>query len=146
MGFFKALGRRFNKAFAPIAQASLPIGHFPTPFRGARVVVFPKPGKTATQKEMAAAYRPISLLNCLGKLIEGIVATRLAEAAEEANLLPKEQFGNRRNRSTELAGRFVATAVRTAWSWGGKASLLQLDLKGAFDSVHHGALLATLKK
>jgi len=146
IGFLKACGEPFLKAFAPIAHASLQLGHFPTPFKGARVVVIPKPGKTRAQKELANAWRPIALLKCLGKIIETVVARRVTEAAEERGLLPEGQFGNRKQRSTEVAGRFVVSAVRTAWAWGGVASLLQLDLKGAFDTVHHGALVVSLKR
>ena len=74
------------------------------------------------------------------------MAKRLIKAVENNGLLPEGQFGNRKGRSTEVAARFLAVAVRTAWAWGGLASLLQLDLKGAFDTVHHMILLATLKE
>ena len=111
IGFFKACGKPFLKAYAPIANASLQLGHFPTPFKGAKVVVIPKPGKTKKQKELAIAWRPIALLNCLGKIIETIVAKRVTDAAEDGGLLPEGQFGNRKQRSTEVAGRFIISAV-----------------------------------
>jgi len=60
----------------------------------------------------------------MGKVLETIIAARLAKAAEDNGLLPEGQFGNRRGRSTEVAVRFVVIAIRTAWAWGGKASLL----------------------
>jgi len=50
----------------------------------------------------------------VGKIIEAAVGERLAEAAEEAHILPEGQIGNRKNRSTELAIRIVTEAVRTA--------------------------------
>jgi phage I-like protein len=76
----------------------------------------------------------------MGKILEAIIARRLTTAAEAYGLLPEGQFGNRKGRSTEVAAKFVTAAVETTWASGGKASLLQLDLKGAFDTVHHGAL------
>ena len=81
----------------------------------------------------------------MGKALEAIIAKRLMKIAEERNWLPKEQFGNRRHRSTETACCFLTQAVRTTWASKGKASLLQLDLKGAFDRIHHGALIETLR-
>jgi hypothetical protein len=39
----------------------------------------------------------------------------------------------------------VTEAVHTAWSRGAVATLLQLDIKGAFDTVDHTRLLATLR-
>jgi retron-type reverse transcriptase len=55
-------------------------------------------------------------------------------------------MGCRPGRSTELAARLVTEQVRTAWREGGTASLLQLDLKGAFDRVDHLWLLHTLRE
>ncbi|KJR80391.1 uncharacterized protein SPSK_05228 [Sporothrix schenckii 1099-18] len=53
-------------------------------------------------------------------------------------------MGNRRYRSTELAARLLTDAVRHVWGLGDTASLLQLDIQGAFDNVHHGWLIYTL--
>ena len=53
-------------------------------------------------------------------------------------------MGNRRQRSTELAIWVVTETVYTAWKLGGSASLLQLDLKGAFNTVNHNLLLDML--
>ena len=37
---------------------------------------------------LLSSYRPVALENTLAKLVERIIATRLAKAAEEHNLLP----------------------------------------------------------
>ena len=79
-------------------------------------------------------------------MIEAVVAERVTEAAESNGLLPANQMGNRRGRSTELAVRLLTDQVRTAWSHRAVASLLQLDIKGAFDTVCHRRLLDTLQK
>ena len=144
-GFLKACGPPFCRNFAAIAAASLQLGHFPTAFKKALVVVIPKPGKTPQQLRVPGGWRPISLLSCMGKLLEAIVAKRITKAAETQGWLPDGQFGNRAGRSTETAGRFLTQVVRTAWTWKGTASFLQLDLKGAFDRVNHHVLLASLK-
>src|SRR6185312_11562556 len=116
IGFLKALGLPFCQILAIIGEASLRIGYFPTSFKRAVVVVLPKPGKTPAEKELAGAWRPISLLNCIGKIIEALMAVRLTKAAEDNGLLPEGQFGNRKGRSTEVAVRFLVTAVYTAWA------------------------------
>ena len=108
------------------------------------MVILSKPGKTPFQKELARVWRPIFLLNYMGKILETLIARRLTKVAEKLNLLPKGQFGNRKNRFTKTAAKLLTAAVQTAWAQGGTASLLQLDLKGAFDKVHHGVLLNTL--
>jgi hypothetical protein len=49
-------------------------------------VVLRKPGKP--NYSAPEAYRPISLLNTLGKLLEVVVARRLSFLAEKHGLLP----------------------------------------------------------
>jgi hypothetical protein len=55
-------------------------------------------------------------------------------------------MGNRAHRSTELAIRMVVAQVQEAWRQKAAASLLQLDISGAFDTVNHIRLLATLRE
>jgi hypothetical protein len=54
-------------------------------------------------------------------------------------------MGNRPQRSTDLAIKLVVDATHTAWTHGAVATLLQLDIKGAFDTVNHTRLLHTLQ-
>ena len=143
-GFLRACGLPLVQALQQIASSSMVLGHFPTLFRKARVVVLRKPGKTLAQLRQAGGWRPISLLSCVGKVIEGLVAKKMTEAAEARGVLPPEQMGNRAGRSTELAARVVIETTKAAWKKRLTTSLLQLDLKGAFDNVNHEWLLATL--
>ena len=144
-GFLKVCGRPLADALAQLARDSYRLAYYPQRFRRADVVVIPKPGKTTEQRRTAAGWRPISLLNTLGKVLEAILATRIAHAAEEQRLLPEGQMGNRANRSTETALRAVTDAVYTAWGSSAIASLLQLDIKGAFDTVCHDRLVQVVR-
>ena len=76
---------------AKLFQDCLPRSYHPTPFRHSRTVVLRKPQKPAY--DVAKAYRPIALLNTLGKVLEKIVARRMSALAEEHNLLPVTQMG-----------------------------------------------------
>jgi hypothetical protein len=145
VGFLKACSRPLYEALAKVASASLALEYFPEQWRKAIVVVLRKPGKTAKQLELVNGWRPVSLLCVLGKVIEAIVGNRVAAAAEEHKLLPDGQMGNRRNRSTELAIRLVTEQVHEAWKHKAIASLLQLDIKGAFDHVNYIRTLDTLR-
>ena len=73
------------------------------------------------------------------------MGARIAKATEERHLLPEGQMGTRKNRSTEHAIRIVTEAVYTAWRHRAVTSLLQLDIKGAFDTVNHIRLLDTMR-
>ena len=101
-GFLRACGLPLVQALQQIASSSMVLGYFPTLFRKARVVVLRKPDKTLAQLRRAGGWRQISLLSCVGKVIEGLVA-KMTEAAEARGVLPPEQMGNRAGRSTELA-------------------------------------------
>ena len=116
--------------------------YFPRRFRNAR-------GAAETREDNSTAptgWRPIALLNTVGKVIEAIVAGRIADATEVNNLLPANQMGNKRNRFSELAIRLLTDQIRTAWAYNAIPSLLQLDIKGVFDKACHLRLLDTLRK
>lgn len=61
-------------------QACLQLGHLPTMFRVAEIILLPKPGRDLVT---AKGWRSISLLYCLGKGLERIVAKRMAWLAIE---------------------------------------------------------------
>ena len=114
-GFLKACKAPLARLLAEIATACLRCGHYPIRFRAANVVVLRKPGKTVAQQQTAGAYRPISLLNAMGKVIEKAISSRIAAAAEAQGLLPETQMGNRPERSTDLVIKLVVDATHTAW-------------------------------
>jgi hypothetical protein len=145
-GFLKACGRPLAEILAEITNASFALEYYPKYFRSGGVVVLAKPGKTIAQKRTPGGWRPITLLSAVGKVIETAIGRRIADAAEAHQLLPEGQMGNRKERSTELAIRVVTDAVYTAWLQNAITSLLQLDIKGAFDTVNHTRLLDTMRK
>ena len=69
-----------------------------------------KPGKAAY--DVLGAWRPIALLNTIGKLIEALTANRLRDAAEEHGLLLDTQIGARKGKSTETALELLVEQVR----------------------------------
>jgi hypothetical protein len=89
------------------------------------------------QKSTPEAWRPISLLNTVKKIIEAAFAQRITNIAEAKHLLPDKQIGNKRNKSTDLAVKIVVETATEARKSGGIALLLQLNIKKAFDAVHH---------
>jgi hypothetical protein len=73
------------------------------------IVILRNPGKP--DYFAPGAYRPISLLNTLGKLLEAVMAKRLSYYAETYELLPDTQFGGRPGRTTEQALLVLANAI-----------------------------------
>ena len=143
-GFLKACGYPLAAILAEITNASFALEYYSKRFYAGGVVVRVKPGKMMAQKYTLGGWRLITLLSALGKVIETAIGKRIAEAVETHRLLPEGQMGNRKERSTELAIRVVTNAVFTVWANKVVASLLQLDIKGAFDTVNYIRLLDTL--
>ena len=137
---------RLSEALLPIIQAGFKLSYFPRCFREATVVVLRKPNKTLKDQKLPGAYRPISLLSALGKIIEILIVMRLTAAIEENGILPRMQMGFRHGRSTEVAIRLVTDVVHTTWAYNAIASLLQLDLTGAFDRVDWIWLMHTFRE
>lgn len=101
-----------------------------------------KPGKPDYSKP--GAYRPISLLNTLGKLLEAVMARRLSYVAEKHGLLPNSQFGGRPGRTTEQALLVLSSAIDKALYKHKVVTLVAFDLKGAFNEVNKTSLDASL--
>ena len=119
-------------------------GYCPAHFKGTTTVVLRKPGKDDyTQPK---SYRPIALLNTLGKGLEIIIANRLTYLADTRHLLPSRHTGGRKLASTDHAIHLFLQRTHEAWADGKVASLLLLDVSGAFDNVSRPRLLHNLRK
>lgn len=126
-------------------QACLNNGYHPRCFKDALIVPLRKPQKPDYTKPRA--WRPISLLNTLGKLLEAIIARKIRGVAEHYHLLPATQMGVRQGRDAPMAVDLLTDQVHTAWETYPKsvASILSLDMTGAFDYVPHERLRHCLR-
>ena len=69
--------------------AALRGGYIPDRWRDMRVVLIPKPGRDLTQTKN---WRPLNLINCIGKLGEKVVTDRIQE--EGSSILHHQQYGS----------------------------------------------------
>jgi hypothetical protein len=132
----KACGKVLHKTLAALVISSFNAAYFPRRFKIAKVTILPKPNKIIAQKATPGAWRSISLLNIVGKVVEAAFARRITNVAEAKHLLSDGQMGNRRGRLTDLAVRIIIKAAIEARKSGGIASLLQLNIKKAFNAVY----------
>lgn len=77
----------------------------------------------------------ISLLNCLGKVIEKVAAGAIADHCEATGALHPGQIGSQRHRSAIDAVACLIHEVHQGWRQKQLAGALFLDVKGAFDHV-----------
>lgn len=142
--FLKLMGQPLVAALRAIAQGCLDWEHYPRIFKKARTVVLKKPGKPDYQQPKA--WRPIALLEVLGKVIEATIGNRLRALAENHGLLPDRQMGARKGRSTDTALALLLGLIRAAWEEpGAVATVLSLDISGAFDRVIRERLIHVLR-
>ena len=125
-------------------NACLRTGHYPTPFKHSRTIPLRKPGKGDYTK--VDNYRPIALLSTVGKVLESILAERLSCCAEEHGLLPPTHLGGRKGISRDMAIHAMTERIIAAKNKKHQASMLLLDVSGAFDNVSHQRLLHNLRK
>jgi hypothetical protein len=78
-------------------NAIITTGCYPTLWKQANCVVIAKPGKR--DPSQAKSYRPIFLLSNIAKMMEKIMARRIAKAALQCKALDTSQFGAIENRS-----------------------------------------------
>jgi hypothetical protein len=127
-----------------IFNRCLELGVHPTHWKHAVVVVIPKPGKM--DYSYAKAHRPISLLECMSKLLEKIVAKPFQHDIVKYDLIPTSQFGGRMHSSCLDAGLSLLHNVQWAHQLGLKCGILLFDVKGFFDHVNHDRMIVILKR
>ena len=124
--------------------ASLQLGSFPSQWKIARVITLRKPGKKSYS--MARSYRPISLLNHLGKWLETLVNRRLYMWLETHGNLSPHQWGFRRGRHSQGACWRLVEEVTSALRSRDQIQAVALDIQAAYDTVWKNGLLAKLQQ
>ncbi|GJE96989.1 hypothetical protein PsYK624_131990 [Phanerochaete sordida] len=124
-------------------EACVRWGTFPRPFKESRTVVIPKPGKA--DYTVPKAYRPIVLLNCLGKLLEKILARQMQAMAQAAGVMHPGQFGGTMQHSTTDAGICLVHNIKEAWNQGMESAALLVDVAQFFPSINHRMLCDILR-
>ena len=145
-GILQQLGPALVPTLTTVYNASLRLGHCPGQFRQSITLALRKHKKDDYTDPKS--YRPIALTNTVGKMLESIIARRMSYLVERFDLLPQSHIGGRRGRSTEHAVHLLVETVHSAWNSAEPrvATLLQLDVSGAYDNVSHPRLLHNLRK
>ncbi|KAG6996291.1 RNA-directed DNA polymerase from mobile element jockey [Fusarium oxysporum f. sp. conglutinans] len=124
-------------------QISLRDGELPVQWRSAKIIPLKKLGKD--DYKVANAWRLISLLSTLGKILEAVMADRISYVVETFGLLPTNHFGGRKQRSAEQALLLLQGHTYKAWRNRKVPSLISFDVKGAYNGVFKDRLLQRLE-
>lgn len=133
--------------FRTSLQICLDEGHFPAQWKRQKLVLLPKPGKPPGEP---GSFRPICLLDTLGKLLERIILNRLMAFTEGERGLSEWQYGFRKGKSTVDAIKTVidtADKARTKKRRGNRyCAVVTIDVRNAFNSASWEAIAVALHK
>ncbi|KAF8686151.1 hypothetical protein AX14_003894 [Amanita brunnescens Koide BX004] len=119
-------------------------GSWPSHFKESISVIIPKPNKP--DYSIPKAYRPIALLNTLGKLLTKVLANRLQHDAAQYGILHRDQFGGIQGHSTIDAGLILTDFISEHRERGWHTSVCAVDVAQFFPSLSHAVMGAVLKR
>ena len=90
-------------------------------------------------------YRPISLLSIFDTIIEKLMHKRLYDFLQEHNVLFQNQFGFRKNNSTNFTLLEITAKIKETIDNKKYGCRIFIDLRKAFDTVNHEILLRKLE-
>jgi ribonuclease HI/exonuclease III len=127
----------------PIFRATDMLKLYPDDWKLTETPILKKPGKA--DYTAAGAWRPIVLSNGLARLLNGCKTEDLVLMCEKSGILPQNHFGGRPGRATTDSVHLLVKTVKDAWRKREVASLLCLDVKGAFPSAAVDVLLHEMR-
>ena len=103
-------------------------------WKHATIVPIAKPNKP--DYSAPKAYRPVSLMECTGKLLEKVIARRINDDITlYPDILPNTQFGSRPQHCTTDATLALIHRVQATRASGYHAALVLFDISGFFDHI-----------
>lgn len=127
-----------------ILNACLSLCYFPDGWKISLVLVLGKPNKD--NYSTLNSFRPISLVSNLAKILEKIILGRLVWLAQSFDWISNNQHGFREGHSTETAAYSIISFIESAFRERQACATAFLDIKSAFDSAWHPAIIAALGK
>jgi hypothetical protein len=121
-----------------IFNACLEMSYFPSLWKIGKVIALPKPNKDL---KVPSNYRPITLLPCIGKLLEKVIMAKIVDFETMHSILIPHQFGFRSGHST--THRILSLTEEISFDFNKTLStgMVLLDVEKAFDCVWHEGLL-----
>ena len=134
----------FPLVFTRIYNACLQRGCFPKRWKCSIIIPVIKPGKETCND--ASKYRPISLLNTGGKLLERMLIDRILFHMHSNNLFNNNQYGFTPQRGTVEAAMVAKNFIEESLRLKQCTVIVSLDVKGAFDAAWWPSILKQLKE
>lgn len=118
----------------------------PKEWKRARLILIHKPGK---QMDSPSDFRPLCLINVMGKVYEQLIKGRIDKEMTERGELSNMQFGFRKGRSTVAAVEKVLQIAKRRMpngDYGKWCLMVALDVRNAFNSASWGKIIEKLEE
>lgn len=140
----KACWQTIKHKIHALLERCLELSHFPSYWKGAEVAMIPKVGP-GRDRSSVRSWRPIALISCISKGFERILAKRMAWTALTHNILSKQHAGALPKRSAMDLVASLTHDLETALLKKKCATLVTLDVQGAFDALLPNRLLRRMQ-
>ena len=136
--------KMYLKNLVNIVNSCFDLGFWPSYFKISTTIVIPKPNKILYNSPKV--FRPIILLNTLGKLIERVIDERLQFHVVSNNFIHQSQLGSLKFKSTLDTGVALTYFIHIGWVKNLSTSSLVFDISQFFPLLNHHHLSLILKK
>ena len=137
----KVIKASISQSLTIIINQMLTTGIFPDAFKVSKVIPLYKKGDSS----LLVNYRPISLLPTISKIFEKVIHDQLYDYFDKYNLLAEQQYGFRKQHSTEYTAVQLIDHVSKEMENGKTPTNVYIDLSKAFDTLTFDILLFKLK-
>ena len=137
----KTIKNDISQSLTIIINQMMTTGIFPDAFKLSKVIPLFKKGDSS----LLVNYRPISLLPTISKVFERVIHDQMYEYFNQFNLLAEQQYGFRKQHSTEYAAIKLIDHVSKEMEAGKTPTSVYIDLSKAFDTLTFEVLLYKLK-
>ena len=120
------------------------LGYWPNHFKRLLMIIIPKPNKPSYNSPKS--FRPIILLNTLGKLIEKVIGERIQFHIIANNFIHPSQLKGLKFKSTIDAGIVLTYIIHLGWSKNTSTSILAFNIAQFFPFLNHRLLLQIIHK
>ncbi|KAL4083919.1 hypothetical protein QTP88_029235 [Uroleucon formosanum] len=118
-------------------------GTFPAEWKTSRVVLLKKGNKP---DGVPSSYRPLCLLNDVGKILEFLLARRLEDHMSDSGGLSANQYGFRKGKSTDDAVRELQAYLLERVNGGNFCLAISIDVRNAFNTIKWSDILDALPR
>jgi len=127
-----------------IANACIELGYWLSHFKRSTTIIIPKLNKKFY--DSPKSFRPIILLNTVGKLIKKVIRERLQFAMAANDFIYLSQLGGLKFKSTIDVEIALMHIIQTGWVKNLSTSTLAFDIVQFFPSLNHHLFTLIMKK